>query len=198
MQEQANVRLSAFELQLVTDPEWILTKNGIIQKVFALFGMLSEQYKVTLDQADIAGIHEWSSPKISKGENYQGLPYVMLDYPRVFGKEDVLAIRSFFWWGHYFSITLHLKGQYKEMYETKLLSVLSEDAFSTCWLNRSNEEWVHELSTEHWTQNHRITIPALQKQDVVKVAFQLDLLQWEEASFFFEEKFNRFASLLAD
>ena len=24
-----------------------------------------------------------SSPKISKGENYQGLPYVVLDYPPV-------------------------------------------------------------------------------------------------------------------
>ena len=34
------------------------------------------------------------SPKISKGENYKGLPYVMLDYPRCFGKTDIFAIRQ--------------------------------------------------------------------------------------------------------
>ena len=42
------------------------------------------------------------SPKISRGEQYLGLPYVMLDYPRIFSKENVFAIRTFFWWGNYF------------------------------------------------------------------------------------------------
>ena len=56
------------------------------------------------------------SPKISKGENYNGLPYVMFDYPRFFTKENVFAVRTFFWWANYFSVTLHLKGEYKEMF----------------------------------------------------------------------------------
>ena len=56
------------------------------------------------------------SPKISRGENYNGLPYVMLDYPRCFGKEDVFAMRTMFWWGNFFSITWHLKGKYSKEY----------------------------------------------------------------------------------
>ena len=58
---------------------------------------------------------EPASAKISKGEN-MGLPWVMLDYPRLFGQEDVLAIRTMFWWGHCFSVTLHLKGRYYGAY----------------------------------------------------------------------------------
>ena len=51
-----------------------------------------------------------STPKIAKGENYLQLPYVLLDYPRCFDKENIFAIRTMFWWGNFFSITLHLSG----------------------------------------------------------------------------------------
>ena len=77
---------------------------------------LSEQYR-TLGE-------KYGSPKISKGENYRGLPYVMLDYPRLFGREEVLAIRTFFWWGHGFSVTLHLKGGYRERISAGIATTL--------------------------------------------------------------------------
>src|SRR5262245_61567301 len=114
MQESAKVSLSAFEQQLVTDANWILTKNGIIEKVYLLFGNLSEHYKQEPLLQQLPAEAVTASPKIARGENYEGLPYVMLDYPRCFGKEDTLAIRTFFWWGHFFSITLQLKGKYVE------------------------------------------------------------------------------------
>ena len=96
MQEQANVSLSAVELQLVTDPGWILTKNGIIQKVYDLFGSLSASYVALAKELAVPEELLLMPPKISRGEQYKGLPYVMLDYPRCFGKEDVLAVRTFF------------------------------------------------------------------------------------------------------
>src|ERR1700722_15897376 len=102
----AKVRLSAEEMRLVTDPAWILTKNSVMGKVVAMFAELS---------GEIRGGHE-KEPKISRGENYKGLPWVMLDYPRVFGREDVYAIRLFFLWGYAFSVTLHLKGEYMRVF----------------------------------------------------------------------------------
>ena len=56
-----------------------------------------------------------SSPKITRGENYQLLPYVILDYPRCFQKEQVFAIRTMFWWGKGISITLHVSGNVARM-----------------------------------------------------------------------------------
>jgi hypothetical protein len=52
-------------------------------------------------------------PKISKGENYLGYPWVMMDYPRHFHQQKGhLALRVFFWWGHQFVILFQVSGQY--------------------------------------------------------------------------------------
>ncbi|HEX6916286.1 MAG TPA: hypothetical protein VF145_13645, partial [Chitinophagaceae bacterium] len=110
----ANVKLSKEELDLVTNAGFILTKNRIIGKVYDMFGLLSETFR---QQA--AGFPDEMSraqAKISKGENYLGLPWVMMDYPRLFSKTDVFAVRCFFWWGNFFSITLQLSGKYLGQY----------------------------------------------------------------------------------
>src|ERR1700754_2966749 len=132
----ANLQLSPEEIRLVTEPGWILTKNSIIKKVVGLFAGLSEEYRAILSSEP--------SPKISKGENYQGLPYVMLDYPRLFCRENVLAIRTFFWWGHSFSVTVHLKGTYREQYLPALQQRWGELAAAGFHVGISEDEWRHE------------------------------------------------------
>jgi len=147
----ANLQLSAEEMRLVMEPGWILTKNSIIKKVVELFAGLSEDYRAALEgfasapaaMAAVAGT-PFGSPKISKGENYQGLPYVMLDYPRLFGREDVLAIRTFFWWGHSFSVTIHLKGTYRDQYLPVLQQRWAELAAAGFHVGISDDEWRHE------------------------------------------------------
>ena len=123
-----NVELSKNELELVTSSEFILTKNRIIEKVYNLFGALSETYKDALKAGEAFLPDEVfvTSPKIYKGENYLSLPYVMMDCPRIFFKEDMFAIRSFFWWGNYFSITLQLSGVYLEMYADKIVDFIKD------------------------------------------------------------------------
>ena len=89
-------------------------------------------------------------PKISKGENYKGLPYLVLDYPRYFGKDDHFAIRSMFWWGNFFSITLHLSGIYKKMYENKIeasFTLLKEESF---FIGISDDQWEHHFETSNY------------------------------------------------
>ncbi len=78
-----NVLLTNRELQIVTDAEVLITKNKIIKKVVQLFAGLSAQYA---HQAQASGYETQWSAKISRGENYCGLPYVILDYPREFSK----------------------------------------------------------------------------------------------------------------
>jgi hypothetical protein len=112
--DSAKIQLSAEELSLVQNAGWLLTKNTIIEKVFALFGDVAHQMRDNFAAGEgiIPAEVLVPSPKISKGENYKGLPWVMLDYPRFFNREDAFAIRTMFWWGHFFSVTLHLKGAY--------------------------------------------------------------------------------------
>ena len=154
----AKVRLSAEEMRLVMDPAWILTKNSVMGKVIAMFAELSSQR--TRERPKPEGPALWSGetgigkePKISKGENYKGLPWVMLDYPRVFGKEDVYAIRIFFWWGHAFNVTLHLKGVYREKFLPVLLARQAELATAGFEWGSAGDEWAHEHTRETYGQS---------------------------------------------
>lgn len=189
MQKKANVSLSAFEQQLVSDPLWILTKNRIIEKVYLLFGHLSEQYKLNTSVQLLPAVVTGSGPKISKGENYEGLPYVMLDYPRCFGKEDVFAIRTFFWWGHFFSITLQLKGSYLQQYLPALLANEKILRANNGWMNVGNEEWQHHFRSNNMQllQTHTET---LKEKQVLKLAFQCSLNNWDDAEKILTEKFQ--------
>ena len=180
--EGANLQLSPEEMRLVMEPGWILTKNSILKKVVGLFAALSEDYKAVLPFE--------SSPKISKGENYRGLPYVILDYPRLFGREDVLAIRSFFWWGHSFSVILHLKGTYREQYLPALQQRWAELAAAGFHVGISEDEWRHE----HVPENYRPIVSAGDLADraagagelvpgpgFLKLSAACGLDRWEEA-----------------
>jgi hypothetical protein len=154
---QAKIKLSEEEMQLVQNPGIILTKNAVIQKVISLFGQISEEMKEVLGRYSFPEPVMKTSPKISKGENYLGLPYVMLDYPRYFTQTHIFALRSFFWWGNYFSLTLHLTGDYKDLYAPlirKHLSFLAHNQFSIC---TSEDPWRHELAEDNYMPLSRIT-----------------------------------------
>lgn len=141
--DRAKIALSEQEHRLMMDPSVILTKNRVMAKVYELFGWCSQSavamYTLPPEVAVIM-------PKIARGEAYKELPYVMLDYPRYFTTKDVLAIRNFFWWGNYVSITLHLKGKYIQLYKHALerhLEELGEQGFSVAV---SADEWDHDLN----------------------------------------------------
>ncbi len=108
----AKIQFSAEESALLQDPTWLLTKNRVIARIYELLGQhaaLLQQYRPLLPPEVCE-----TPPKISRGENYQDLPWVMLDYPRNFSTADIFALRSFFWWGRFWNISLHLKGTYLE------------------------------------------------------------------------------------
>ena len=140
--DQAKVALSAEELRLVTDPSVIFMKNSIISKVYALFGNLSATDTCRLEwPREVSGI----PPKIARGEAYKGLPYVMLDFPRYFTATDVFALRTFFWWGRYVSVTLHLKGMYKGRFQQVLLNESSCLITDEVYVAFGGDEWDHDL-----------------------------------------------------
>jgi hypothetical protein len=180
------IQLSQDELSLVQNAEWLLTKNTIIEKVFALFGNIAHEVRDRLT-ADPRWPEEilLASPKISKGENYKGLPYVMLDYPRLFTREHTFAIRTMFWWGHYFSTTLHIKGQYKTMYSKQLLEnlpALAQQGFYVCI---GDDEWRHELEEGNYIALSQLNFADVEKillvNDFGKLSAKISLPQWNQS-----------------
>jgi hypothetical protein len=190
---EAKIQLSAEELTLVGNAGWILTKNAIIQKVYALFGVLSEQMNGRLTALALPQEVKLTTAKISKGENYKGLPYVMLDYPRLFTKEDVFAIRTLFWWANYFSVTLHLKGIYKTMFiqsVRKNIHLLAENGF---YIGIAHDEWRHELEEGNYISlqmNEGMPEKIFEQHPFLKVSAKIDFQHWNRSKELLLNLFN--------
>ncbi len=117
----------------------------------SLFGDLCDDYvQLTKEYATLPAELISQSPKISRGEQHVGLPYVMLDYPRIFSRQNVFAIRTFFWWGNYFSLTLHLKGIYKKQYQEKILENVDLLSKHNFFLAVSESEWRQDFEEENY------------------------------------------------
>ena len=202
MTGQTKIALSDNELELVCDKEWILTKHIIIDKVYHLFGALSlemQQHTKKLALSLPAAVTE-ASPKISKGENYRQLPYVMLDYPRYFKKEDTLAIRTLFWWGNFFSINLHVSGRCKAVMIPAIqlnFQSLQEKDYYVCI---HADPWQHHFEEDNYVPLKKYTADQfaamLYREPFIKIAKMIPLQQWDAAHDFLEQHFIEMINLL--
>ena len=185
--DRTKIRLSPEEIALITRPDWILTKNSVIQKTKQLLAALQTEQQQLLTSCASLLPEEilTSSPKISKGENYKGLPYLVLDYPRYFTREDAFTIRTFFWWGNFFSVTLHLSGIYKSKYTEKIISSfesLKKKEVSVCI---NEDQWEHHFETDNYVPIHTLTVPGFEeiisKRIFIKLSKKIPLQQWDDA-----------------
>ena len=202
MNEETKITLSEKELQLVCDTEWILTKHIIIEKVYRLFGKLAESMQSVIREngerlpAEVCA----STAKISKGENYRQLPYVMLDYPRHFNKVDVLAIRTLFWWGSFFSINLHLSGSFKTNVEKDLIAGFPFFQENDYWICVNEDPWQHHfekdnyLLLKHCKPEDLTTI--INSRSFIKIAKKIPLTRWTGAAVFIENTFLEMTKLI--
>ena len=142
---EAKIQFSKEEMRLLSDESFILTKNNIIRKVTNLLEHLQEKQQKLVERYTITSEVFAESFKISKGENYKGLPWVVLDHPRKFSTNDIFAIRTLFWWGKYFLTTLHLSGKYKNEYAPKLRLAFDELAGKGFHFCINDDQWQHEL-----------------------------------------------------
>jgi len=194
------IHLSEEEMQLLCNREWILTKQRIIEKVYTLFGGMSEKMQLQLEQNnhDIPEQVLQLPPKISKGEQYESLPYVVLDYPRLFSKENVFAIRTFFWWGNYFSITLHLKGIFLQQWQNKIIKAANDKQWKGFYFSSEGSEFSFNLDGKNYGyedgSGHAAGV-ATNKIAFLKISSKVSFAQWDTAEQKLMEAFERFTGL---
>ncbi len=196
------IQLSADEMQLVLNSEWILTKHRIIEKVYHLFGGLSTQMQLYLQQSNILPQEVLQlPPKISKGEQYEALPYVVLDYPRFFSKENVLAVRCFFWWGNYFSITLHLKGIFLEQYRLKIEKAIAENKLNGFYFSLSGNEFSFNLSSKNYFtigNNSNAYAEEMKQSSFLKISNKISFKNWDTAEQKLMETFQHLMKIIGE
>ena len=88
--------------------------------------------------------------KITRGENLAGLPYLVVDMPSWYSKEDILAVRTLLWWGNGIYHSLQVSG--------KALIPVSATAFGKIngdWLTvTGNDPWSYEAEQLKMLKEH--------------------------------------------
>lgn len=151
--------LSVKELSMIKETDFLITKIKIISKIENLLENTKDRISEVIEKESFSLFSdpEFKSGRVFKGEYYRELPYVTLDFPSSFGHENVFAFRTMFWWGNFFSSTLHLQGEYLELHKSKLLSnfdkLLHHDIYicygETPWEYHYGKENYVKLSAEH-------------------------------------------------
>ena len=202
MIDKTKITLSAKELELVCNTDWILTKHIIIEKVIDLFSaMLVSMQQKTGEQKNNLPVEVFiKDPKISRGENYRQLPYVMLDYPRYFEKQDTLAIRTFFWWGNFFSINLQLSGNIKNSVVNNLISNFLHLQQNDYWICVNNNPWQHYFEEDNYLPLQKITMEQfsvmLNRELFIKIGKKISIEHWETVAPFIDNTFEEMIILL--
>lgn len=182
--EVSKIQLSDAESEMMQNADLILTKNRVLQKMSGLLEQVQER------QQDFIQAHEWKDkeifrtlPKISRGENYLGLPWLILDYPRVSGSSGVFFIRTMFWWGRFFSSTLHVSGIYREQISNSIIQSYSRLGDYAIGINA--DQWVHHFGDDNYKPAASLSANAFEaicrEQDHIKIARCMPLEHWQQA-----------------
>ena len=194
--DRVKLQFSQEESVLLTDPAFILTKNRILARISEMMGAVSDE------EVKMAGLLREQlppevfqfPPKLSRGEQYQQLPWLMLDFPRLFKEPDQLAIRQFFWWGNLFSSTLIVSGRFKEM-------LLETDwkEFPDIYICVHTSPWEHHFEADNAALISSVSeekYRSLCKKEFLKLAFYLPIEKWEQAPEFYIRSYSRWMQLL--
>ncbi|MBA3647964.1 MAG: hypothetical protein H0W62_05345 [Chitinophagales bacterium] len=202
MENSSKIWLSAGEIDMLGQRDFFLTKKIIIEKIYHQFAILIEETKrqAIFINATFPEGSDSSTGKISKGENYMGFPYQILDFPRFFSGENILAIRTMVWWGNFCSCTLLLSGnsllQHAFNLRKSFLKLKENDFYVSVsdspWhhhFNRENFIAINELSEETW-------IRIIDKNIFIKIARKIPIDRINELVTFSINSFRIFAALL--
>lgn len=158
------------------DPDIILTKNRVMDEMKLLMSRLAARFQAGTQQDPALAQMLATGPKISRGENYEGLPWVVLDYPRYSAGDEVVFIRTMFWWGQHFSSTLQVHGP--------LANKIPLQDLRNTYICINEDRWQHHFRAD----NYRLLEDAEPRAgDFIKLARRIPIDQWAEA----EEKLEQ-------
>ncbi|MCU0447653.1 MAG: hypothetical protein MUE85_22360 [Microscillaceae bacterium] len=192
------MNLLAQELEYLQNTDFLLTKIKITQKLNDTLANLRDSLRAYIHDSslDLPIALDYQVGKISKGENYRGLPYLVLDYPKLFKTNQIWAFRTMVWWGKAWSCTLHLQGEMWHTYQSALIDnrqMLDNQAVYICI---HSQPWEYHYESDNYvawdilTEAQRLTI--LQDHPFLKLSRTLALHQLSEAEAFSLQSFHLF------
>jgi hypothetical protein len=188
--------LSQKELDYLQNTDFLLTKNQITQKLTEKLGQVRDNLqKFMLDNdLNLPQTLDYQWGKISKGEKYQGLPYLVLDFPKLFKPEQIWAFRTMVWWGKTASCTLHLQGEMWKKYQAAFIQnchLLNGQGVYVCI---HNKPWDYHFETDNYLAWDEVSdferLKIIKTHPFLKISRQLPLIQIADLEVFSLKSFQ--------
>lgn len=167
-----------------------------MEHVVASFASLKKELKSSVQKESYIFPPELpvNGGKISKGDNYQGLPYVVLDYPAIFSRSQVYAYRSMFLWADCFSFTWHFSGDGLITVREKLLASAEQLLEASFFICINSDPWQHHYEEDNYVLLTADLLPILENHSFIKISQKIPL---SDSSFLNKTSIDYF-KLIAD
>ncbi|MCY7408645.1 MAG: hypothetical protein LH473_00085 [Chitinophagales bacterium] len=200
--ELSKIKLSKKEMRLLKDQQFFNSKKLITEKIYEQMNRFKikiissstfQKIKFPKNTDVIAG-------KISKGENYLGLPYVIFDFPKLFNAKELFAVRTMVWWGNFASCTFLVSGNEARLTQKFLLNNLDQLKKQQLWICINVSPWHHHFEKNNYVKLKELKSIDLEKlfgkHDFLKLARRLPLKKTNELNTFAAESFEVFSLLM--
>lgn len=184
--------LTEKELFILQDTDFLLTKAKAIEKIYKLFEKTRKELVHSVKELNFtfpAGT-KLATGKISRGENYRNLPYLVLDYPALFTRESVFAYRTMFWWGNFFSATLHLEGSALNNYRNSIINNFETLLNRNIYIGVGKTPWQYHYGKDNYiplTKDHKDFIS---KCKFLKLSKKIEIIEWDRVPGFSKDFFK--------
>ena len=190
--------LTAREIEVISDTEFLLSKRAAIIKIDELLSqtqnILTKIFKES--RLPFPAIYKFSTGKISRGDNYRGLPYLVLDYPAMFSNENIFAFRTMFYWGNFFSVTLHLQGESLEYYRNHIFSNLNQLLDKNIYIAVGETPWEYHYESDNYVLLSENNQELVKTCSFLKLNSKIEIKDWQQVPEFAIEFFETIIDFL--
>ena len=144
--------LSQAEELAILDTSFLKTKREVMDKIILFMSNVAMEYeniyyqsKLTIPFSQVE-----TTPKVTKGENYNGYPFINLDFPRLFSKDSTFALRTLFYWGHFFSLSIHIGGNLLQYIDAQTLCNNNQLFSKPTYISVGNTPWQYHYEIENY------------------------------------------------
>ena len=186
------------ELLILKDTDFLLTKATVLEKITELLGHTREELKRCVENSNFSFPDGTGliNGKISRGENYKNLPYIVLDYPTLFSKNSIFAYRTMFWWGNFFSATLHLEGIALDYYRNSITINLDRLLKKDVYIGVGDTPWQYHYEEDNYLLLNEAHRDFITNSKFLKLSKKIELKKWNDLLEFSTNFFELMLSVL--
>jgi hypothetical protein len=148
------------DLEIINHVEVFQKKPVILKKVESRLNKLKEAMVVELlpCATQLPPNTDIKKGQIVRGENNNGFPFLSLDIPQNFSKNEMYTYRTLFWWGHYLGFSMILRGDKLRTYFKRLSANCKKPRFQDVHLSMTPTPWEWRQNEKHFTPVNHIHV----------------------------------------